>query len=102
MLTRQDWRLLEGGGFGNHGQWLLACERPTTLHVEIRLHEPLGDRRVVLRLGEHAIPVEPRLQGPDRFDLGLIPFPAGPVDFAVELRGDELVKGPYQVTLTVP
>ena len=96
-LTRQDWRRIAGGGWGQGGEWRI--EVPTTARFDVVAHvrEPFaGTARFVAgeRMAEVAVSSPTRAILFDAIDL-----PASPLDLRIELERDGEMAGPYQVEL---
>lgn len=98
ILTRQDWRGLQGGGWADQGMWPLHLEQDRSLDVSLRFREKKLLERVIVHLGETRRTLRPQGSS-DRFDLGPIEFPAGDVDFRIECVAGAESFAPYQVTL---
>ena len=104
VLTRQDWRMIQGGWRRNaQGFWLLDVRGEGLYDVLVRF-DP-ADEPLTVRLqaggqaGDEAYSVE---AAPDEGVVRLegVALPPGPIRLEVSLEEPALVRGPHQVEIT--
>lgn len=98
-LTRQDWRVRKGNGWGGRrtqGTWAVEVVDAAPLDLRVRLLEPSTATRVTLRVGVRSWSVDLPAGTPEYTFHGLR-LPLGPAKLRVDLLDDEGVFGPYQV-----
>lgn len=98
MLTLQDWRVGDSGGWGTNGRWLVEAAEEATYDVEVIWKEPLGPAHVTLRVGEDECPSELR-QSQSTVRFGKIEVPAGKTAIGVTATEDDRQRDPYHVRL---
>ena len=97
-LTRQDWIVDQGGGWGQSGRWLLHLDRPRKVDVTVLFRQ----QRVVEITTIHAggAPFVERMVVEDNSaTYEGVPFAAGDVDLRISCTDGTSTEAPYQVVL---
>lgn len=97
-LTRQDWIVDQGRGWGQSGRWLLRLDRPREVDVTLLFRQ----QRVVEITTIHAggAPFVERMVIEDsRVTYEGVPFGAGDVDLQISCTNGTDTWSPYQVVL---
>jgi hypothetical protein len=98
VLTWQDWRVTEGGGWGKQGKWLLHFTGQHSYDVEFMWPESIDIEDVELHVGgisrTHSVG-----KTTDHVRLENVAVPDGDTDLWAVVRGDENTKNPYHVRL---
>ncbi len=100
ILTRQDWRFIQGGWRRNaQGFWLLDNRGEGTWDALVRFDPSEQPLTVRLQAGNMAYSVEAAPgEGVARFEG--VAFPPGPIRLEVSLEEPDLARGPHQVEVT--
>ena len=97
-LTKQDWRDTRGGGWGEHGRWLLRIEGNRAYDVSVRLTEPRSGRAVLKFGGREAS--RTLADSAQTIVFPNVRPPAGDGELTFTISRDGMSWGPYQVTVT--
>lgn len=100
-LTRQDWRVLNTGGWGSpetQGQWAVSVEDAGPFDVRLRFLRDSEVNSATLWLDQASWQVDVP-SGAKEITLEGLKLPVGDASLSVQLRGEEDVIGPYQVLL---
>ena len=82
VLTRQDWRAEDQGGWGQNGTWQLRCEHETERTGELLFTKPADVARVLVRVDDDEQTFEPERTGAT-IEFGRVRLPAR--DFALRV-----------------
>jgi arylsulfatase A-like enzyme len=97
-LSKQDWQLTHGTGWGERGVWRLKSQRATQYTAEVILEKPMPNLQLVLSaFGKEwtgTLSEDGKIGTIQKLNL-----PAGETDLEVTLRQNDDLKGPYQVIL---
>lgn len=97
LLTAQDWRRTEGGGWGTHGYWMLEVAQPATFEVTLLMSEDHQDYIANLQAGAQR-KTATFSDNPRRLSFGEIELAPGNIELEVEIRkGTDSHNGQYQV-----
>lgn len=97
-LSRQDWHLTQGTGWGTQGVWKISSRQPARYTVDVILEKPLPGHALTLTgFGQTwtGVLLDDGRRG--RFDG--VSLPAGESDLRVGLSANGTELGPYQVIL---
>ena len=99
VLTWQDWKVTEGGGWGKQGRWRLRFHGYHAYDVELKWPAAIEIDEVVLHIGstERAMAVG---EITNHLHLDNVAAPEGEADLWVEVRSGDRTEGPYHVVLT--
>ena len=99
VLTRQDWRFIQGGWSRNaQGFWLLDVKGEGIYDVLVRFDPSDKPLTVLLRAGDMEYSVE-AAAGEGIVQYKGLSLPAGPIRLDVSLEEPDLVRGPHQVEI---
>lgn len=97
-LSRQDWHLTEGTGWGTQGVWKVSNLQPARYAVEVILEGPLPNHTLTLTgFGQTWTGVLSDDGSRGHFDN--LSLPTGETDLRVGLSANGTERGPYQVIL---
>lgn len=97
-LSRQDWHLTQGTGWGTQGVWKISSRQPARYTVDVILEKPLPGHALTLTgFGQTWTGVLSDDGRRGRFDG--VSLPAGESDLRVGLSANGTELGPYQVIL---
>jgi arylsulfatase/arylsulfatase A len=97
-LSRQEWHLTQGTGWGTQGVWKISSRQPARYTVDVILEKPLPGHALTLTgFGQTwtGVLLDDGRRG--RFDG--VSLPAGESDLRVGLSANGTELGPYQVIL---
>lgn len=101
VLTRQDWRHVQGRPWGrdSNGFWLLEAPEPSTFDVQViyPANHPAGTATITAGILKHRVEVP---ENQRRGHTSTLRIPAGKLKFSVEVDFGGKVQGPHQVILT--
>ncbi len=98
VLTWQDWRVTERGGWGRQGKWLLHLAGEHTYDIEFRWPKTIAPGTLVLHIGSQqqtlAVP-----QATANVVVQKVRIPAGDADLWATVKRDTEWESPYHVVL---
>jgi arylsulfatase/arylsulfatase A len=97
-LSRQDWLLTEGQGWGDQGLWKVDVAQPASFEAEVILEKPLPRGVLTLTGGGRSFKGSLTDNGSRGF-IQNINLPSGPTDLRVVVEQEGKESGPYQVVL---
>ena len=98
MLTWQDWRVNDSGGWGRQGRWLLQFAVEQRYDVRVLTQSAFTDARVELRIGEARRMA--KVSGPTKSCVfENVSVPPGETDLQVTVISDGKRAAPYHVFL---
>jgi arylsulfatase/arylsulfatase A len=98
VLTRNDWRPTEGGGYGTAGSWWLRLPEATTLEARVRFRRAVESPTVAVTVGPVAREVS-AAGAVTEVPLGAFELPAGACELTVRVTSGGAIVAPEHVIL---
>lgn len=99
VLTRQDWRVTDEGGWGRNGRWLLDFRGDHVYRVELRWPKPIEPGEIQLTVGSLQQVAQVK-EATDRVEFDGLAIPAGKAALGAILQHGENTTDAYHVILT--